>query len=323
MTRLDRRTQALLRVAAAAGRTSRTRCSARWRCCRARRARVAAPLGRTRRPRRRPGERQLPLSARAPGGGDLLHDPAASRSYAARRAASRAAQLLHRRSSASHWAAAGRLQMHSQPRSKRPARRRSAFGLAEALAHLERALRLWDAVPGAAELAGVDLAGLCSWAAELASQAGGGAGGRAGKESDRSDRRRDPLGAARLYERLGRYLHESGRTDAALSAFERGRVRAGTATSARRAEALCARPRDDARLALRRVARDLRAGARLAPAVEARAVELRALLTSAGTSPTLAAPRRASGTSGRRSSSPRRAAIHWRFSMRTSRSPTC
>ena len=31
----------------------------------------------------------------------------------------------------------------------------------------------------------------------------------------------DPLRAARLYERLGHYLHESGRTDAALSAFER------------------------------------------------------------------------------------------------------
>jgi DNA-binding CsgD family transcriptional regulator len=33
--------------------------------------------------------------------------------------------------------------------------------------------------------------------------------------------RHDPLRAARLYDRLGRYLHESGRTDAALSAFQR------------------------------------------------------------------------------------------------------
>ncbi len=46
------------------------------------------------------------------------------------------------------------------------------FGLAEAHAHLERALALWPAVPDAAELAGLDLAELCTWTAELASHVG-------------------------------------------------------------------------------------------------------------------------------------------------------
>src|SRR4029453_12881990 len=49
----------------------------------------------------------------------------------------------------------------------------AVFGLAEALAHLERALGLWPAVPDAAELVKLDLAGLCAWAAELAWQTGG------------------------------------------------------------------------------------------------------------------------------------------------------
>ena len=66
----------------------------------------------------------------------------------------------------------------------------AVFGLAEALAHLERALTLWDAVPDAAELVGVDLAELCSWAAELASQTRRGtARRRAGPASDRARRR--------------------------------------------------------------------------------------------------------------------------------------
>jgi len=44
--------------------------------------------------------------------------------------------------------------------------------LAEAHAHLERALTLWPAVPDAAGLTGLDLAGLCAWTAELASRTG-------------------------------------------------------------------------------------------------------------------------------------------------------
>ena len=96
------------------------------------------------------------------------------------------------------------------------------FGLAEALAHVERALALWETVPDAAELVRLDLVDLCSWAAELASQTG--AAPRAVELVRRAIdlvESEDPLRAARLYESLGRYLHESGKTDAALAAFER------------------------------------------------------------------------------------------------------
>jgi hypothetical protein len=80
------------------------------------------------------------------------------------------------------------------------------FGLAEALAHVERALALWDAVPNAAELVQVDLSELCSWAAELASEAG--AAPRAvelGQRAIELAEDGDALRTARLYDRLGRH----------------------------------------------------------------------------------------------------------------------
>jgi DNA-binding CsgD family transcriptional regulator/tetratricopeptide (TPR) repeat protein len=122
---------------------------------------------------------------------------------------------------APHWAAAGRTKEALAASVEAARQAEAVFGLAEALAHLERALGLWPAVPDAAELADLDLAGLCSWAAELASQAG--VAPRAvelAQQAIELVEERDPLRAARLYDRLGRYLHESGRTDAALSAFE-------------------------------------------------------------------------------------------------------
>ncbi len=123
---------------------------------------------------------------------------------------------------APHWAAAGRSGEALAASVEAARQAEDVFGLAEALAHLERALALWDAVPDAPELAGLDLAELCAWAAALASQTG-----RAPRAVELTQRaielvpEDDPLRAARLYERLGHYLHESGRTDAALSAFER------------------------------------------------------------------------------------------------------
>ena len=91
---------------------------------------------------------------------------------------------------APHWAAAGR-STEALAASVEAARQAEAvFGLAEAHAHLERALALWHAVPDAAELAGLDLAELCAWAAELAGQVGRGAArGRARPASDRARRR--------------------------------------------------------------------------------------------------------------------------------------
>ena len=90
----------------------------------------------------------------------------------------RLAQELARSGAASpaelapHWAAAGR-SAEALAASVDAAREAEAvFGLAEAHAHLERALALWPAVPDAAELAGLDLAELCAWTGELAGLVG-------------------------------------------------------------------------------------------------------------------------------------------------------
>ena len=123
---------------------------------------------------------------------------------------------------APHWAAAGRATDALVASIEAASEAETVFGLAEALAHTERALALWETVPAAAELVRVDLVDLHAWAAELASLTG--AAPRAVELVRRAIdlvEREDPLRAARLYERLGQYLHESGKTDAALVAFER------------------------------------------------------------------------------------------------------
>jgi DNA-binding CsgD family transcriptional regulator/tetratricopeptide (TPR) repeat protein len=123
---------------------------------------------------------------------------------------------------APHWAAAGR---HSKAlaASVRAAREAEAiFGLAEAFAHLERALALWDTVPDAAQLAGLDLAALCVWAADRASQVG--ASLRAVELAERAIELvgpNEPRRAAVLHVRRGEYLYEVGRNDAALAELER------------------------------------------------------------------------------------------------------
>ena len=284
VTRLDRRTQALLRVAAAAGRDV-----AYPLLC----AVAVLPERDVRESLRRSVEHGVLVADPASGSFRFRHALLAEVIYSTILPGER--EELHARLAeqlacsaaaapaelASHWAAAGRTADALAASVEAAREAEDAFGLAEALAHLERALRLWDAVPGAAELAGVDLAGLCSWAAELASQAG--AAPRAVELARRAIdliERRDALGAARLYERLGRYLHESGRTDAALSAFERVvEFVPAQPPSARRAEALAALAhgmmlawRFDESLAI------CERALALARAVEAHAVELRALL---------------------------------------------
>jgi DNA-binding NarL/FixJ family response regulator len=123
---------------------------------------------------------------------------------------------------APHWGAAGRA-VEALAASVEAARQAEAvFGLAEALAHLERALALWRAVPDAAELVRLDLAELCSWAAELAWHTG--AAPRSVELAQRAIELvggSDPQRAALLHESLGRYLHTSGRTDAGLAAIGR------------------------------------------------------------------------------------------------------
>jgi DNA-binding CsgD family transcriptional regulator/tetratricopeptide (TPR) repeat protein len=120
---------------------------------------------------------------------------------------------------AQHWAAAGRAPEALIASVAAGREAEAVFGLAEALQHLERALELWDLVPGAAEFAGLDLAALLEWTAEVADQTG--AGPRAAELIRRAitlvvD---DPVRAALLHESLGRFLVTSESYEAALAAF--------------------------------------------------------------------------------------------------------
>ena len=120
----------------------------------------------------------------------------------------------------------------------------------------------------------------------------------------------DDRASAHLYGRLGRYLHESGRTDAALAAFERMVALVPPhPPSAERAEALAASGRALLAWRFERSLADLRAGARARACRRRARAEVRALTCSAATSPTSAAPRRASCSLARRATSPRRSAI--------------
>jgi DNA-binding CsgD family transcriptional regulator/tetratricopeptide (TPR) repeat protein len=123
---------------------------------------------------------------------------------------------------APHWAAAGRSDEALAASVEAARAAEAVFGLAEALAHLERALALWPAVSDAERLAGLDLAAVCSWAAQLAVQTG--ASPRAaelGRQAIALVGDGDPVQAALLHERLGRYLLAAGSRDAGLAAFER------------------------------------------------------------------------------------------------------
>jgi DNA-binding CsgD family transcriptional regulator/tetratricopeptide (TPR) repeat protein len=123
---------------------------------------------------------------------------------------------------APHWAAAGR-RAEAVATSVDAARQAEAiFGLAEAHAHLERALALWDEVPDAAGLTGIDVAGLCAWNAELASNTG--ATPRAIeliRQAIELVGTADPPRASVLHVRLGEYLYQIGRGDAALAELRR------------------------------------------------------------------------------------------------------
>src|SRR5262249_45200283 len=123
---------------------------------------------------------------------------------------------------APHWDAAGRVREALAASIQAASESEAVHGLAEALAHLERALRLWNAVPDAPELAGLDLVELCSRAAELASQTGDGP--RAVELMERAIElvgESDPVRSALLYERLGSYLHAIGESAAGLAARAR------------------------------------------------------------------------------------------------------
>jgi DNA-binding NarL/FixJ family response regulator len=223
--RLDPATQGLLRVAAAVGRDVGYPLL---------RAVAGLPEGELRASLRRAVEHGVLVADQAAGRFGFRHALLAEAIYGTllpgerEELHARLAQELSRGAAASpaelapHWAAAGRA-TEALAASVQAARQAQAvFGLAEALAHLERALALWPDVPDAAELVRADLAALCLWTAELAAQAG--AAPRAVELVRRAIEltgESDPRRAGLLHERLGRYLHWSGRADLAIDAFER------------------------------------------------------------------------------------------------------
>jgi DNA-binding CsgD family transcriptional regulator/tetratricopeptide (TPR) repeat protein len=140
---------------------------------------------------------------------------------------------------APHWAAAGRPAEALAASVAAAAEAEAVFGLAEAVAHLERALRLWDDVPDAAGAAGIDLVELCDRTAQLAMQLGDSP--RAAELTRRAldlAGEDDRVRAAILRSHLGRYLVASGSFDAGLAERERALELVGPEPSRERAEVL-------------------------------------------------------------------------------------
>ena len=243
VARLDPATQDLLRLAAAAGRDVGYPLL---------RALAAVPEPDVRESLRQAVEHQVLVPDQAAGTFRFRHALLAEAVYTTilpgerEELHARLAEELSRTAAASpaelapHWAAAGRSAQALTASVEAARQAEAVFGLAEAAAHLKRALALWPAVPGAPGLAGLDLAGLCSWAAELASQTG--ASPRAAELAQRAIELtgdNDPPRAALLHVRLGVYLYANGSNDAGLAAFERA-VELAQPPSAERAQALAA-----------------------------------------------------------------------------------
>ena len=123
---------------------------------------------------------------------------------------------------ARHWLAAGNLPraLSAAVDAGRVSQRRSGF--AEAQQHYERALDMWEQVPGADKCAGLTRTELLRQAAETASLAG--EHGRAARlirqAIDQLDPRLAGVQAGVLWERLGRFLWAAGDSETALLAYE-------------------------------------------------------------------------------------------------------
>jgi tetratricopeptide (TPR) repeat protein len=226
VARLDRRTQEVLRLAAAAGRDVGYPLL---------RDAAALPEREVRDSLRRAVEHGVLVADQATGRFRFRHALLADAIYATLLPGEREdvhARLAHELARgephaaaaelAPHWTAAGRAREALVASVDAAREAEAVFGLAEARAHLERALGLWADVPDAAELVGLDLPELSSWAAERAIQTG--AAPRAvelGRQAVALVGAGDPLRAALLHERLGRYLLAASSRDAGLAAFER------------------------------------------------------------------------------------------------------
>jgi DNA-binding CsgD family transcriptional regulator/tetratricopeptide (TPR) repeat protein len=225
VSRLDDRTRGLLRLAAAAGRDVTYALL---------HAAAELPEGEVRESLRLAVEHSVLVADQASGSFRFRHALLAEAIYGTilpgerEELHARLAEELERSAAAGpaelapHWAAAGRTS-ESFVASLEAAREAEAvFGLAEAVRHLERALTLWDVVPNAAELAGLDLAELCTRTAELASEVGSSARAlELGRRAIELVGGEDPHRAAILHVRLGEYLEQTGREDACLAAIER------------------------------------------------------------------------------------------------------
>jgi DNA-binding CsgD family transcriptional regulator/tetratricopeptide (TPR) repeat protein len=123
------------------------------------------------------------------------------------------AELAH------HWHAAGELPaaLASSVRAAAQADRMHAHP--EATGHLQRALELWEQVPGAAEAAGADRMTLLLRASEMAEHAGEDELGLDFARSARRevDARAEPLRAAAAESRIGHSLWNAGRAGEALT----------------------------------------------------------------------------------------------------------
>lgn len=128
-----------------------------------------------------------------------------------------------------HWHAAGDLARALPASVEAAVAAESSFGFAEACAHLERALQIWEAGgvpenPGAPRINGLDLR---MRAAECANLAGDHARAAAHARAATAT-----IGggasAALVWERLGRYLWDSGASEDALVAYERAVELVGT-----------------------------------------------------------------------------------------------
>jgi len=225
VARLDTPTQALLRIAATAGRDVAYPLL---------RAVAARPEPELRESLRRAVRHGVLVSEPATGSFRFRHALLAEAIYATVLPGER--ETLHARLAeelarsntataaelASHWAAAGRSEEALVTSVVAAGQAEAVFGLAEARAHLERAIALWDPVPDAPDLTGLDLAELCTRAAELAGTTG--AATRAVELARRAIElvgAEDPHRAATLHVLLGEYLHETDSSDALLAAFER------------------------------------------------------------------------------------------------------
>ena len=144
-----------------------------------------------------------------------------------------------------HWFAAHNLPAAFSASAQAGAEAMRLAAFAEANAHYERAIELWDGVPEDVRAAGPSLVDLIRSAAEAAHLAGeyDRAAALARRALTLVDADADPMTAALIGERLGRYLWISGNSLGGAGELPRRRRAACRRTATRRAVRACSAPR--------------------------------------------------------------------------------